>query len=286
MSEYLFACTQRILLRAHSIVVDFLYFLYLLTLILLRDELIRLRTTKAPPTERRDAGEIPPEVPVVHLEKAITKVTELVGGAGVAATNLLPPPSPPPATTIVPLADSANTAPAVSDSNENSSPAVEAKENESKCAEEPVAVATSSSGNEGLTEESTASGDSASAAIESDNPPPAELKEDDEGGASKEGGSSVSEKDYDSDEAVGKEEAAKTDQGLEDEDDENIDVQINPYDGAVGGKAGGNVGQADATNHANKVTEMFQRLLNISEKESGQMVAQVAGDGTYDDLIS
>ena len=75
---------------------------------------------------------------------------------------------------------------------------------------------------------------------------------------------------------MGKEEAAKIDQDLEDEDD-GSDIQINPY----GGIADGNTSEADASNPANKVTEMFQRLLNMNEKESGQMIVQVAGDGAY-----
>ena len=248
-----------------------------------RDELIRLRTTKVPATERRDAGEIPPEVPVVPQENAVTKVTELVDGAGAAATNLLPPPSPPAALAVVPLAESAEVVPGESDSKDGQSPIEEATKDESTPAEEPVAADSLSTGRKSSTEGSTASGDSAGTDTESNNPTPTEPKAEveSEENTSKEGSTSGPEKDYDSDEAVGKEDAAKIDQDLEDEEDDISDVQINPYGGAVGVKAGETSSEADASNPANKVTEMFHRLLNMNEKESGQMVVQVAGDGAY-----
>lgn len=234
-----------------------------------------------PATERRDAGEIPPEVLVVPLENGVTKVTELVDGAGVVATNLLPPPSPPPVSTTVPLAGSAEVVPVESGNKEEESPVEEATKDESTSAEEPVAADSSSTGSESSTERSTAFGDSAGAHAESNNTTPTEPKAEAEENASKESSTSGPEEDYDSDEAVGKEDAVKSDQDFEDEEDDNSDVQINPYDGAVGSKAVENSSEADASNPANKVTEMFQRLLNMNEKESGQMVVQVAGAGAY-----
>lgn len=238
-----------------------------------RDELIRLRTTKAPPTERREAVEIPPETPVVPFENGITKVTELVefAGAGEAPTNMLPPPSPPPPPpTNIPLAESTTPSAAVArEEGKDTVSSTKDVNDENKQTADGASVAS-----EITTEDSTASEDST--ADTADNT--AESKE--EEANSDDSGEQNSKEDDDSDEAVGKEEAAKLDQDLEEDDNNDNDVQINPYDGA-GQEADAEVAEPVAEADApNKVAVMFQRLLNMNETppESGQVVVQVAGD--------
>jgi hypothetical protein len=95
-------------------------------------------------------------------------------------------------------------------------------------------------------------------------------------------GSSDLDEDYDSDEAVGKEEAVR-EQGLDEDEEINDDVQMNPYDGAVHLVASDASGDPtpEVIVPASKVTVMLQRLLNMNENQSGQMVIRVAGEGEH-----
>lgn len=248
-----------------------------------RDEIIRLRTQKAPPTERRDVGIIPPVKPIAATVGAgIVKVTDLMAGdAAVAAANVLPPP-PPPAAPQDP-ADNTEEKERKNDTDAatEETTAADTKTKE-KAGEEEESLTESTTSIDSASDENSESSDStsptdgttaetATASAASTEEPEEEQREDGKA-------ASKADEEYDSDEAVGKEEATR-DQNLDEDDDSNDDVQINPYDGAVqvvDNSADENAA-TDPAVPANKVTVMFQRLLNMND-QSGQMVIRVAGD--------
>jgi len=242
------------------------------------DEIIRLRTNKAPPTERREAGTIPPARPINPSEsEAVVKTADLVT-VGSEPENILPPPPPPPAPTATPEENETK--------NERSKVESETTEKDASGDKVPEDAASDTSSNTAEesqnSEGSTASNaDEAADASPSDNVTTKEDSSEEEREDGKSESSSESEKDYDSDEAVGKEEAAARDQDLDDDDDDTNDVQINPYDGEIQVVEGNNDenSKADPAAPTNKVTVMFQRLLNMNENQSGQMVIRVAGEG-------
>lgn len=249
-----------------------------------RDEIIRLRTQKAPQTERRDAGTIPPVKAIETDGASVVKVAELAGGS---AENVLPPP-PPPNPTPPPETASEDGKEKTSDGTpESDEKSGETFETGSK--PEGDQVSSGDAASESATEDETASDSSSNTASTHDEATfvaetPSDdttakqepVKEEREDGKVASG---ESDDDYDSDEAVGKEEAVR-DQSLDDDEDSNDDVQINPYDGAiqvVESSAAEENAATDPANPPNKVTVMFQRLLNMNENQ-GQMVIRVAGE--------
>jgi hypothetical protein len=192
----------------------------------------------------------------------------------------MPPPPPPPAETPETLENSVG-----EEKNDDS----ESKDVDVTALEHPSTELESGSSNDTATDENAGfsnavlaeSSQTAPMAIStdassSDDQPAKEEREDDKIG------SSDSEEDYDSDEAVGKEEAAR-EHGI-DEDEESIDdVQINPYDGHLQVVASGESGDPlpEVIVPASTVTVMLQRLLNMNENQSGQMAIRVAGEGEH-----
>lgn len=231
-----------------------------------RDEIVRLRTLKAPPTERRDCGEIPPVKPIESTAGPVTKVADMMSG-DVAATNILPPPPPSaPAPAPAPEPESAEAA-ASSEEKEVDTKGDDEKDSAEKASSsESTAEEDSASASSESTAETEATAESASTEDSSTEQREEEAKAEGE-----------AEKDYDSDEAVGKEEAARESLD-EDDEDSNDDVQINPYDGAIQVLDAGENESAPVEIPANKVSVMFQRLLNMNENQSGQMVVQIAGE--------
>lgn len=206
----------------------------------------------------------------------------------IAAANILPPPPPP-------VPSEPTPEPLCSEANKNISNGPEAEEKTEAKSEDnakmtstpQIAAASDSSAEaEGAASDFSDTKDTTPGATTSDDTTSTEeaaQEQREEGKTGKDAGQD----DYDSDEAVGKEEAAR-DQNLDDdEDDSNDDVQINPYDGAIQVLDSGESENAatDPSVPANKVTVMFQRLLNMNENQSGQMVIRVAEDGTYSSLI-
>lgn len=200
----------------------------------------------------------------------------------------MPPPSPlataitnVPLVALTPEVDKEENSPALPDTTGEDD--VKAKEEDGRPAATTSAVTDAASGSTETTTEASTFSEGSIATEATDGKATFSDKREDSDNATAEIETNAigSDEDYDSDEAVGKEEAADMDQNIEIEesDEETNDVVMNPLDTAIAVASAEEI--PDGSAPANKVTTMFQRLLNMNEQQSGKMVVHLAGEGMF-----